>query len=75
MVAEGIGRHAPAGFVERHPMRLKDIDSIARQAPARDILSGENGTVGIDQVGEIVDLPSKRGRTTDIFAGSTDKSR
>lgn len=64
-----------AGFVERHPMRLKDIDFIARQATVRDILSGGNGMVGIDQVEGIVDMPSKRGRTTNIFAGRIDKSR
>jgi hypothetical protein len=64
-----------ARLVERHPMRLKDIDFIARQATTRDLLSGGSGNVGIDQVEGIVDTPGKHGRTTDIFAGATDKSR
>jgi hypothetical protein len=54
--------------------RRKYIDFIARQATVRDVLSGGNGTVGIDQVEGIVDMPPKRGRATVIVAGSAVKS-
>jgi hypothetical protein len=73
LAAKEKGSSRLSGFVERHPMRLKDIDFIARQATVRDILSGGSGSVSIDQVEGIMDMPSKRGRTTDIFAGSAGK--
>lgn len=64
-----------ARLVERDLMRLKDIDFIARQAATRDLLSGGNGTIDIGRVEEIIEMPARRRRTTELFAGVAGKSR
>jgi len=54
-------------LVERHPMHLHEIDSVARQARISSLLNGGEGVLRLDHIHERISQASRGGETPVLF--------